>query len=185
MLSFFLRRALTHHNSAFNWWFLYELKPKVCLSKNLCAILHFRFHFIFIRVYVLFNKSIGILTLKSHNSFQNWNYKKATHSFAPGSLTFMLEKEVLRFNDICVSWSFPKPDLETNILNLEKRSFKSLEQHITWSRISLQGILKLQVKSKQNDKRVRMLNLKSNDSQFKLNLHILLQTWLPAKWREW
>ena len=51
------------------------------------------------------------LTLKCRNSFENQNNRKATHSFAPRLLIFKLQKEVLKFNDICMSWSFPKTDL--------------------------------------------------------------------------
>ena len=40
---FFLSRALTHHSFTFNLRFLYELKPKVRLSKTVCGIFHFRF----------------------------------------------------------------------------------------------------------------------------------------------
>ena len=58
------------------------------------------------------------LTLKRHNSFQNWNNVKATHSFAPRPLIFKLQQEVLNANDICVCWSSPKSDLVTNFLNL-------------------------------------------------------------------
>ena len=47
------------------------------------------------------------LTLERHNSFQNQNNRKATKSFAPRPLIFKLEREVLNFNDTCVSWSFP------------------------------------------------------------------------------
>ena len=39
------------------------------------------------------------LTLKRHNSFQNQNNRKATHSFAPRPLIFKLQQEVL-FNEI-------------------------------------------------------------------------------------
>ena len=55
------------------------------------------------------------LTLKRHNSFQNYN-KKTTDSFAPRPLIFRLQQEVLQFNDIFMSWSSPKTDLETNFL---------------------------------------------------------------------
>ena len=48
------------------------------------------------------------LTLKRHNSLQNQNNRKATHSFAPRRLTFKLQLEVLKFNDIGLSWSSPK-----------------------------------------------------------------------------
>ena len=62
--------------------------------------------------------------LKRHNSFQNKSHRKATHSFAPRSLIFKLQQEVLKFNDICVSWSSPETDLVASFLNLENRSFK-------------------------------------------------------------
>ena len=45
------------------------------------------------------------LTLKRYNSFQNENNKKATHIFVPRPLIFNLQQEVLKFNDIFVSWS--------------------------------------------------------------------------------
>ena len=64
------------------------------------------------------------LTLKRHNPSQNQNNRKARHSFAPRHLIFKLQQEVLKFIDICVSWSSPKTDLETNFLSLEKRSFE-------------------------------------------------------------
>ena len=54
------------------------------------------------------------LNLKRHSSFQNQNDRKASHSFAPRPLIFKLQQEILKFDDICVSWSSPKTDLETN-----------------------------------------------------------------------
>ena len=48
---FFLLRAPTHHSFTFNLRFLYELKHKVCLSKTVYGIFHFRFRFVFIKVY--------------------------------------------------------------------------------------------------------------------------------------
>ena len=48
------------------------------------------------------------LALKCHNFFQNENNRKATHSFAPRHLIFKLQQDVLKFNDICMSWSSPK-----------------------------------------------------------------------------
>ena len=45
----FLSRAPTRHNFTFNSQFLFELKYKVCLSKILYGIFHFRFRFIFIK----------------------------------------------------------------------------------------------------------------------------------------
>ena len=57
------------------------------------------------------------LTLKRHNSFQNQNNIKALQAFAPRPLVFKLQQEVLKFKDICLSWSNLKADLETNFLN--------------------------------------------------------------------
>ena len=55
------------------------------------------------------------LTLKRHNSFQNQNNRKATHSFDPRP---KLQQKVLKLSDICESWSSPKTFLGTNFLNL-------------------------------------------------------------------
>ena len=69
---FFLSRAPTHHSFYFYLRFLYELKHKVRLSKAMCGIFHFRFHFVFIKVNIFGStKCMGSLALKRHNSFQN------------------------------------------------------------------------------------------------------------------
>ena len=47
-------RTPTHHSFAFKLRFLNELKIKVRLFKTMCGIFHFRFRFIFIKVYILF-----------------------------------------------------------------------------------------------------------------------------------
>ena len=65
----------------------------------------------------------GLFDFKRHNSFQNQNNRKVTHSFA---LIFKLQQEVLKFNDICLSWSSQKTNLETNLLNLKNRSFENV-----------------------------------------------------------
>ena len=65
-------------------------------------------------LYFCSTKCLDFLTLKPHNSFQNWNNRKIKHNFAPRPLIFKLQQEVLKFNDICVSWSSPKTDLLTN-----------------------------------------------------------------------
>ena len=70
-------------------------------------------------LYFCSTKSMDSLTLKCHNSFQSYNNRKATRTFASRYLIFKLQQEVLKFNDICVSWSSPKTDLEKNFLNLE------------------------------------------------------------------
>ena len=49
---FFLSRVPTHYSFTFNLRFLYELKHKVRLSKNVCGIFHFRFRSAFIKVYI-------------------------------------------------------------------------------------------------------------------------------------
>ena len=64
------------------------------------------------------------LILKGHKSFQNKNSRKATHSFAPRSLIFKLQQEVLKFNDIELELS--KTDLVTTFLNSENRSFENV-----------------------------------------------------------
>ena len=39
--------------------------------------------------------------------FQNQANRKITHSFAPRPLIFKLQREVLKLNDICMSWNSP------------------------------------------------------------------------------
>ena len=102
-----LSRAPTYHSFTFNFRFLYDLKHKIHFSKTVQWIFHFRFRFIFITVYIFVQQN-------------------ATQSFAPRPLIFKLQQDVLKFNDICVSWSFPKSDLVTNVLNLEHRSFENI-----------------------------------------------------------
>ena len=87
------------------------------------AIFHsvsFSLKFIF-----LFNK-MHWLTLKRPNSFQNQINIKATYSFVPRPLIFKLQQEVLKFNDICVSWSSLKSYLVTNFLKQENQSFENV-----------------------------------------------------------
>ena len=45
-------RTPTHHSFTFNLIFLYELTHMVRLSKTVCGIFHFQFHFIVIKVYI-------------------------------------------------------------------------------------------------------------------------------------
>ena len=58
---FFLSRA--HHSFTFNLQFLYELKRKFHLSKSVCGILHFRFRFVFTRVYIFVQQNAWTLWL--------------------------------------------------------------------------------------------------------------------------
>ena len=48
----FLSQAPIHRSFTSNLRFLYELKHKVCFSKTMCGIFHFRFRFVFIKVYI-------------------------------------------------------------------------------------------------------------------------------------
>ena len=70
---FFLLRTPTHHSFSLNLRFLCELKHKICLSKTVCGIFHFRIRFVFILKFIfLFNKMHAFFDFKtSHNSFQN------------------------------------------------------------------------------------------------------------------
>ena len=70
----------------------------------------------------------GLFDFTRHDSFQTENNRKTTHSFAPRPLIFKFQQKVLKFNEICVSWSFPKTELVTNFLNPENRSFESVSQ---------------------------------------------------------
>ena len=94
--------------------------------KNMCVSFHFGICFFFIKVCCSSTKFMDSLTLKRHNSFQNQNNRKATHSFAPSALIFKLQLEVWKFNHICVSWSTPKSDPVANFLNPENRSFENV-----------------------------------------------------------
>ena len=93
----------------FNLRFLYELKHKTYLKLSK-KIFHCLFRFVFIKICIFFlTKCMESLTLKHHNSFQNYNNRKATHIFATKHLILKLQQEVLKFNDTCVlSWSSPK-----------------------------------------------------------------------------
>ena len=42
-------------------WFLYELKYKVRLFKNVCEILHFTFRFVFIKVHIFLQQNVWTL----------------------------------------------------------------------------------------------------------------------------
>ena len=86
------------------------------LSKTVSGIFHFLFRFVFIKLNIFVQQKADSPILKLHNFFQNKNNRKATHRFAPRPLIFKLEQEVRKFNDICVSWSSPKTELERTFL---------------------------------------------------------------------
>ena len=60
---FFLSRAPSHQSFTFSLQSLYELKGKIRLSKPLCAIIHFRFPFAFIKVYSFVQQNASTLWL--------------------------------------------------------------------------------------------------------------------------
>ena len=77
----------------FNLKIFYELKQKDFLSTTLCGSFHFRFGFVFIKVYIFLQKKcMGTLSLKRHNPFENQNNRKT--SFATRPLIFKLQQEV-------------------------------------------------------------------------------------------
>ena len=67
---------------------------KAHLSKTLCRIFHFQFRLVFIKVCIFVQQKAQTLALTCHNSFQNNDNRKATHSFASRHLIFKLQQEV-------------------------------------------------------------------------------------------
>ena len=61
----FLSRSSTHHGFTFNSRFLNELKHRVRFTRSLCEIFHFRFHFSFIKVYIIVQQKAWTLWLES------------------------------------------------------------------------------------------------------------------------
>ena len=62
---FLLSRAPTHHRFPFNLRFLHYLKHRVRLSKIVCEIFHFRFRFVFIKVYIFVQQINGLFDFKT------------------------------------------------------------------------------------------------------------------------
>ena len=60
---FFLFRAPAHHSFILILVSLYELKRKVRLTKIVCGIFHFRFRFVFIKVYIFVQQNAWTLPL--------------------------------------------------------------------------------------------------------------------------
>ena len=102
---------------------------KLCVGFSIFVSVSFlsRFTF-FVKIFLLVfcYCSWDSLTSKHHNSFLNKNNRIATHSFASRPLIFKLLQEVLKFNDICVSWSSTKTNLEANFLNSQNRNFENV-----------------------------------------------------------
>ena len=66
-------------------------------------------------------KNQGAILFKTEHLKNETETEKITTRLFPRFLIFKLQQEVIRFNDICVSWSSPKTDFETNFSNLENR----------------------------------------------------------------
>ena len=86
--------------------FLYELKHKVHLSKTVCESFHFRFQFVFIKVYIFVQEKAWTLWLENIISpFKIKIIEKPGSFFSLRVLIFKLQQEALKFSDIYVSWS--------------------------------------------------------------------------------
>ena len=70
---FFLSQAPTHHSFPFNLRFFLELYMGYAIFDSVLFLLKF--------LYFCSTKCMEYLTLNRHNSFQNKNNRKATHSF--------------------------------------------------------------------------------------------------------
>ena len=117
---FFLSRAPSHHSFTFDSQFLYRLKRKVHLSKSVCGIIHFRFHSLSIKVCIFSTKSICSLTLSVIIRLKTKIIEQLYKFLLLDLWCFKLQEEVPKFNDICVTWSSSKTDMETNFVNLRK-----------------------------------------------------------------
>ena len=106
-------------------WSTRFVSLKLCVGFSIFDFAWFLLKFIF-----LFSKMHGLFDFKTQ-FISELNNEKATNSFTHRPLLFKFQQEVWKFNDICVSWSSPKPDLETNCLNLENRNFENVS-FCTW-----------------------------------------------------
>ena len=124
---FFLSGAPIHHSFTFTLQFSYELKHEVDPCKSVRVICHFRFHLVFTKVFIFVQQNS--FTLKCHNSFQNYNNRKATHSFPTRTLILSFknkfENSLISLISLIFAWvgAPQKTYLETNFLNLENRNF--------------------------------------------------------------
>ena len=104
-------------------WSARFFSVKVCWGFFIFDSVLFLLKFIF-----LFNKKYGVFGL--HNFFQYYNNREATHTIAPKSLIFIVQQEIWKFNDICMSWNFLNTVQGTNFLNLEHGSI----EYVTFSK---------------------------------------------------
>ena len=104
-------------------WSARFFSAKVCWGFFIFDLVLFLLKFIF-----LFNKKYGVFDL--HNFFQYYNNREATHTIAPKSLIFIVQQEIWKFNDICMSWNSLNTVQGTNFLNLEHGSI----EYVTFSK---------------------------------------------------
>ena len=109
------KNAQPHHSSTFNLRLLHELKHNVRLSKSVCGIFHCQFCLVFIKVYIFVQRNawafwlLNVLILFKIKIIEN------PYTVLLLNLSFLkVLQEVSKFNDVCVSWIFPKTDLEIN-----------------------------------------------------------------------
>ena len=105
----FLSRAQTHYSFTFNLRLLYKVKHKVLLSKTMCRIFHFRFCIIFVKVYIFVQQNVWTVWLKIVIASFKIGIIEKTHTILLPDVWFLScnKQEILKFNDICVSWSSP------------------------------------------------------------------------------
>ena len=89
------------------------------VSLELCVGVSIFNSSLFLLVYIFARQNAWVLWLQ--NVIIPFKIKtiEKPHSFAPSPLIFQLQQEVLKFNNICVSWRSPKTDLVINFLNLK------------------------------------------------------------------
>ena len=117
---FFLSQTPTHHSFTFNLRFLNEVNRNVRLSKTMFAI--FDSVSFLLKMIFLLNKMHGLFDFLERLFKIKITEKSHTVLLLDQKIS-KLQREVLKFSDICVSWSSLKTDLKINFLNLENRSF--------------------------------------------------------------
>ena len=101
-------------------WITRFVSLKLCVGFSIFRFVSFLLKLIFFSA-----KCMDSLTLKCHNSFKIKIIQKSHTGLFPRSMIFKLQIELVKFSEICVNWSSPKPDLEKNFFNLENRIFEN------------------------------------------------------------
>ena len=90
------------------------------ISLKLSGIFHFRICLVFFKVFIFVQGKAWTLWLQNVIISFKIKILEQHDSFAPRSLIFKMQQNVWKFNNICVSWSSPKPNLEMNFSILER-----------------------------------------------------------------